>query len=61
MLNLSELISLRKDLANSKKLVYFHENQLVYPTQLQSTRNKNQIENKQQRDFQYGYNQILTR
>ena len=36
------------------------ENQLVYPRQLNSTRNKNQIENKEQRDFQYGYNQILT-
>jgi hypothetical protein len=34
---------------------------LTYPIQKQSTRNKNKIENKEQRDFQYGYNQILTR
>ncbi|RNA32572.1 glycosyltransferase-like domain-containing 1-like [Brachionus plicatilis] len=60
VLNLSELVSLRKDLRSTKKVVYFHENQLVYPIQSQSTRNKNSIENKQQRDFQYGYNQILT-
>ncbi|CAF0715869.1 unnamed protein product [Brachionus calyciflorus] len=60
VLNLVELIALRPDLAKTKKVVYFHENQLIYPVQSQSTRNKNQIENKQQRDFQYGYNQILT-
>ena len=41
-------------------MIYFHENQLTYPVRKQSTRNKNQIENKEQRDFQYGYNQILT-
>ena len=29
--------------------MYFHENQLVYP-----------VQQKQDRDFQYGYNQILS-
>lgn len=52
VLNLSDLIALRKDLANTEKIVYFHENQLVYPV-----RNKDN----QERDFQFGYNQILTR
>ena len=49
VLNLAELIGLRKDLSALKKIVYFHENQLVYP-----------IRQYKDRDFQYGYNQILT-
>lgn len=61
MLNLAELVALRPDLGGLKKVVYFHENQLVYPVRKQSTRNKNSVGNKEQRDFQYGYNQILTR
>lgn len=51
IVNLSELISLRVDLRSLKTMVYFHENDLVYPKQ---------NENQEQRDFQYGYNQILT-
>lgn len=61
VLNLAELVALRPDLANLEKVIYFHENQLIYPVQKHSTRNKLQVENKEQRDFQYGYNQILTR
>ncbi|XP_069702977.1 tRNA-queuosine alpha-mannosyltransferase [Periplaneta americana] len=49
VLNLTELVALRPDLSHIKKIVYFHENQLVYPTR-----------NHKDRDFQYGYNQILT-
>ncbi|CAL1533128.1 unnamed protein product, partial [Lymnaea stagnalis] len=49
VLNLAELIALRPDLTSTKKIVYFHENQLVYP-----------VRRHQERDFQYGYNQILT-
>ncbi|NXU72270.1 GTDC1 protein, partial [Oreotrochilus melanogaster] len=49
VLNLAELSALRPDLAKLKKVLYFHENQLVYPTQ-----------KCQERDFQYGYNQILS-
>ncbi|XP_048576892.1 glycosyltransferase-like domain-containing protein 1 isoform X2 [Nematostella vectensis] len=49
VLNLSELIALRPDLAALRKIIYFHENQLVYPVRKQ-----------QERDFQYGYNQILS-
>jgi len=52
VLNLSEFLSLRSDLKPSKTIVYFHENQLVYPVQEGSS--------KGERDFQYGYNQILT-
>ena len=52
VLNLAELIALRNDFINVKKIVYFHENQLVYPIRDKS---------KGERDFQYGYNQILTR
>jgi hypothetical protein len=57
---LAELIAIRTDLAHTKKVVYFHENQLTYPVRKESTRNKRQIECKEQRDFQYGYNQIIT-
>lgn len=49
VLNLCELVALRPDLARLKKVLYFHENQLVYPRQ-----------KVHQRDFQYGYNQILS-
>ncbi|XP_030846091.1 glycosyltransferase-like domain-containing protein 1 isoform X1 [Strongylocentrotus purpuratus] len=49
VLNLAELVALRPDLAGFRKVLYFHENQLVYPVQKQ-----------QERDFQYGYNQILS-
>lgn len=49
VLNLSELLGLRPDLQCLKKIVYFHENQLVYPKK-----------ETKERDFQYGYNQIIT-
>ena len=48
-LNLAELVGLRPDLCKVKKILYFHENQLVYP-----------VRKKQERDFQYGYNQIIS-
>uniref|UniRef100_A0A3Q0STB8 tRNA-queuosine alpha-mannosyltransferase n=1 Tax=Amphilophus citrinellus TaxID=61819 RepID=A0A3Q0STB8_AMPCI len=49
VLNLCELVALRPDLAHLKKVLYFHENQLVYP-----------VRKDQDRDFQYGYNQVLS-
>lgn len=49
VLNLAELIGMRPDLARCKKIVYFHENQLIYPV----------LEIKK-RDCQYGLNQIMT-
>ncbi|XP_044073072.1 glycosyltransferase-like domain-containing protein 1 [Siniperca chuatsi] len=49
VLNLCELVALRPDLAHLKKILYFHENQLVYP-----------VRKDQERDFQYGYNQVLS-
>ncbi|XP_030435437.1 glycosyltransferase-like domain-containing protein 1 isoform X5 [Gopherus evgoodei] len=49
VLNLTELIALRPDLGKLKKVLYFHENQLAYP-----------VQKYQERDFQYGYNQILS-
>ncbi|XP_042804622.1 glycosyltransferase-like domain-containing protein 1 isoform X8 [Panthera pardus] len=49
VLNLTELTALRPDLGKLKKILYFHENQLVYP-----------VKKCQERDFQYGYNQILS-
>uniref|UniRef100_A0A3B3SLC3 tRNA-queuosine alpha-mannosyltransferase n=1 Tax=Paramormyrops kingsleyae TaxID=1676925 RepID=A0A3B3SLC3_9TELE len=49
VLNLAELIALRPDLAPLRKVLYFHENQLVYP-----------VRKCQERDFQFGYNQILS-
>ncbi|XP_036401474.1 glycosyltransferase-like domain-containing protein 1 [Megalops cyprinoides] len=49
VLNLAELTALRPDLARLKKVLYFHENQLVYP-----------VRKNQERDFQYGYNQVLS-
>jgi len=55
VLNLAEFIALRSDLADvckGRKIIYFHENQLTYPVQTSSS--------KIQRDFQYGYNQILS-
>ncbi|XP_063964902.1 glycosyltransferase-like domain-containing protein 1 isoform X2 [Lytechinus pictus] len=49
VLNLAELVALRPDLARIRKILYFHENQLVYP-----------VQKHKDRDFQYGYNQILS-
>jgi hypothetical protein len=49
VLNLTELVAIRPDLQNLHKILYFHENQLIYP-----------IKKQQERDFQYGYNQILS-
>ncbi|NXF01583.1 GTDC1 protein, partial [Smithornis capensis] len=49
VLNLAELTALRPDLGKLKKILYFHENQLAYP-----------VQKCQERDFQYGYNQILS-
>jgi glycosyltransferase involved in cell wall biosynthesis len=49
VLNLAELVALRPDIASIRKVLYFHENQLVYPVRKQ-----------QDRDFQYGYNQIIS-
>ncbi|XP_023228453.1 glycosyltransferase-like domain-containing protein 1 isoform X2 [Centruroides sculpturatus] len=49
VLNLAELIALRGDLTKLHKVLYFHENQLLYP-----------VEKRQERDFQYGYNQIIS-
>ncbi|NXD10977.1 GTDC1 protein, partial [Nothocercus nigrocapillus] len=49
VLNLAELVALRPDLGKLRKILYFHENQLVYP-----------VRKCQERDFQYGYNQILS-
>ncbi|CAL4147112.1 unnamed protein product [Meganyctiphanes norvegica] len=48
-LNLCELMGLRPDLLPLRKILYFHENQLVYP-----------IRKQKDRDFQYGYNQIMS-
>ncbi|KAI6065296.1 Glycosyltransferase-like domain-containing protein 1 isoform X3 [Aix galericulata] len=49
VLNLAELAALRPDLGKLKKVLYFHENQLAYP-----------VQSWKERDFQYGYNQILS-
>nr|XP_009675634.1 PREDICTED: glycosyltransferase-like domain-containing protein 1 isoform X1 [Struthio camelus australis]XP_009675635.1 PREDICTED: glycosyltransferase-like domain-containing protein 1 isoform X1 [Struthio camelus australis] len=49
VLNLAELVALRPDLGKLRKVLYFHENQLAYP-----------VQKCQERDFQYGYNQILS-
>ncbi|XP_060683099.1 glycosyltransferase-like domain-containing protein 1 isoform X5 [Hemiscyllium ocellatum] len=49
VLNLAELVALRPDLAKLKKVLYFHENQLVYP-----------VRKSQERDFQFGYNQVIS-
>lgn len=50
VLNLSELIGMRMDLAKCRKIVYFHENQLIYP-----------VREIKERDCQYGLNEIMTR
>ncbi|KAH8388735.1 hypothetical protein KR200_006339 [Drosophila serrata] len=49
VLSLAELIGLRPDLGSCRKIVYFHENQLIYPVREVKTR-----------DCQYGLNEILT-
>ncbi|KAI4470878.1 glycosyltransferase-like 1 [Holotrichia oblita] len=49
VVNLAELLGIRPDLQILKKIVYFHENQLIYPVKVIK-----------ERDIQYAYNQIVT-
>ncbi|XP_078491671.1 zinc finger protein Ci-ZF(C3H/U1like)-1 isoform X1 [Ciona intestinalis] len=49
VLNLCELVGLNPQLGEAKKVLYFHENQLVYP-----------VRNRHDGDFQFGYNQIMS-
>lgn len=49
VLNLAEFLGMRPDLNCCRKIVYFHENQLVYP-----------VREIKDRDCQYGLNQIMT-
>lgn len=49
VLNLAELLGIRPDLHILKKVVYFHENQLIYP-----------VREVKDRDIQYAYNEITT-
>lgn len=49
VLNLAELVAIRPDISRLRKVLYFHENQLIYP-----------IKEQKERDFQYGYNQIIS-
>lgn len=56
MCNLSELLSLRPDLIPCRKIYYFHENQLTYPSNKENT-NKNI---NQERDFHFGWIQFLS-
>ena len=48
-LNLCDLLALREDLRQLRKVLYFHENQLIYP-----------VRKHLDRDFQFGYNQIIS-
>ncbi|CAL1295880.1 unnamed protein product [Larinioides sclopetarius] len=47
--SLADLIAIRSDLSQLYKVVYFHENQLVYP-----------VQEYKQRYFQHGYNDVLS-
>ena len=47
--NLAELVGLRADLRDLRKVLYFHENQLAYP-----------VRNVKERDVQFPYNQIIS-
>ncbi len=49
VLNLTEFVALRPEFHSVKKVLYFHENQLCYP-----------VEDPKERDFYYGYSQILS-
>ena len=47
--SLPEILALAPQLHSVTKILYFHENQLVYP-----------VRERKDRDFQYGYSQILS-
>lgn len=49
VLNLAELLGVRPDLQSCRKIVYFHDNQLVCP-----------VRDGKDRDCQFGLNQIMT-
>ena len=48
VLNLAEFLGLRPDGKDTRKILYFHDNQLIYPARKQ-----------QDQDFQFGHNQTL--
>ena len=48
--NLGELIGLRPDLSQCEKVLYFHENQLVYPRK----------SDEKDRDYQHSYNEVVS-
>jgi hypothetical protein len=43
VLNLTELVAIRPDLQNLHKILYFHENQLIYPVKKQQERDFSHI------------------
>lgn len=54
MLNLADFLSLRPDYLPAKKILYFHENQLAYPSR------QHDETKRLGRDFHYGFAQILS-
>jgi len=70
MLNLAELLALRPDVRNLRLVVYFHENQLVFPIQRPAAGGGLALTSlaggggtgaaPEDRDFQFGWAQVLT-
>jgi glycosyltransferase involved in cell wall biosynthesis len=54
MFNLAEFLALRPEFCAVRKVIYFHENQLAYPS-----RQEDRIK-REERDFHYGYAQIMS-
>lgn len=52
MLNLAEFLALRPDFLGTRKLLYFHENQLTYPTQAQGAH--------EERDYYFGHANMVS-
>lgn len=60
MTNLSELLSLRRDLAGCHTVLYFHENQLAYPTRAGPSSAKSGTTATATHDFHFGWMQVLS-
>ena len=63
LLNLSELIALRPDLSKIRKIIYFHENQLIYPIREFISKEKaikTGATSTKKRDFHYGWTQVIS-
>ena len=59
MLNLAELLGMRRDLAKLKVIIYFHENQLEFPDNPTTPQQDKHVQSST-KDIQFGWAQVVS-